>query len=700
MQSLHVVAPMIVRNEADNLPALFHSAKGLVDSWFLVDTGSTDATVEVARSLGATVIEDAWDDDFARSRNVALDAVTELLPPDAWVVILDGDDRVENAGALRQALEDASESVYALKVFSQTEGDGVESLYQTRVWKLSTGVRYRNPVHAAPKLDFLKDEVGNIILNYLEGGCIRHLGYTTPEGRIRNAERTLRICRTKMEPNDPQRLACECRALVLLQQWEEATSVALKLVMLFRQHGSLSTTIPYLCASRGLLLAGEVEQSFLILAECIQMGGGSQSDVWMNLIQTSAFGLMASTVMQARGSGEMSSSGHKTFGVLTALTGAGLLEQGLPSQTMDELRAYTEEVTGSIVYSRKMEPYEGWRTPSRPILHTPRSFGENPGGLRVLFVSDLDVAGQATTLCHALNSFTDHGARCCIYKSDFLQFSESSDHILLDRDGDEGLDKLKVLASEADLVHFLRFPIDVGDLKWGEILNPNKALVQYMGSQLRNNAKKFEEWHKATGVLGVSAWDYTMLEDAWMPYHLPLVWDHTLTGHTPEVVWRSEGEPLRICHATTWRGFKKTELFEKVCAELVEEGHDLEPVVIEKVSNKECLEIKQSCHATYDQLSVGIHGVSAIESMAMGHVVVGGISNWALSVNPEVPILRATEDNLKEVIASLCDVDVWQRQCLRLKPMEWVERQHSPKSVSQRFSYLYHFVVNGNVLLP
>ena len=699
MPSLHVVAPMIVRNEADNLPALFASAKGLVDSWFLVDTGSTDATVEVARSLGATVIEDAWDDDFARSRNVALDAVSELLAPDAWVVILDGDDRVENAPALRQALEDASESVYALKVFSQTEDDGIESIYQTRAWKLSTGVRYRNPVHAAPKLDFLKDDVGNIILNYLEGGCIRHLGYMTPEGRIRNAERTLRICRAKMDPNDPQRLACECRALVLLNEWEEATTVALKLVMLFRKHGSLSTTIPYLCASRGLLIDGEVEQSFLILAECVQMGGGSQSDVWMNLIQTSAFGLMASTVMQARGAGEMSSSGHKTFGVLTALTSAGLLEQGLPSQTMDELRAYTEEVTGSVVASRNVES-EGWDCPSRPMPHTATSFGESPGGLRVLIVADWDVAGQASTLCHALNSFTDHGARCCIYQGDYIKFSASSDHILLDRDGDEGMDKLKVLAYEADLVHFLRFPVDLGELKWGEILNPNKALVQYMGSQLRDNAQKFEEWHRATGVLGVSAWDYTMLEKSWMPYHIPLVWDHTLTGHTPEVVWRDKGEPLRICHPTTGRGFKKTELFETVCAELISEGYDLEPCIIEGMSNEVCLKTKQQCHATYDQLSVGIHGVSAIESMAMGHVVVGGISNWALSVNPEVPILRATEDTLKEVIASLCDVDVWQRQCLRLKPMEWVERQHSPKSVSQRFSYLYDFVVKGNVLLP
>jgi hypothetical protein len=688
---------MIVRDEADNLPHLFASAKGLVDSWLLVDTGSTDATVEVARSLGATVIEDAWDDDFARSRNVGLDAVSELLGPDAWVVILDGDDRVENAGAIRQALEDASESVYALKVFSQTEGDGVESIYQTRAWKLSTGVRYRNPVHAAPKLDFLKDDMGNIVLNYLEGGCIRHLGYMTPEGRIRNAERTLRICREKMDPNDPQRLACECRALVLLNQWEEATTVALKLVMLFRKQGSISTTIPYLCASRGLLLAGEVEQSFLILAECVQMGGGSQSDVWMNLIQTAAFGLMAATVMQARGSGEMSSSGHKTFGVLTALTGVGLLEQGLPTQTMDELRAYAEEVTGSIVYSRGAS-VEGWDT-ARPTPEYRGNFPGPEGSKRILVVGDREIAAQVSTLSQAINDHTPHASVSCIFVSDYLDFQRSVHSVVLDKDGEAGFEKLKALAEEADLVHFVRFPTDASDICWGDFLGPTNTLIQYMGSQLRENADTFREWHEATGVLGIVAWDYTLLEKGWMPYHVPLAY----SGASPPRPWRWSnwvGGPLRVCHAPTRREVKQTDLFLKVCQELVDEGHEIEPVLIEGVSNEECLTIKASCHVTYDQLSIGVHGMSAVESMALNHVVIAGISNWALSVHPRVPILRATESTLKDILGSLCTRDVYENELKRLQPVAWAKQMHDPSVVIQRLSYLYDLVWNGHRLLP
>tara|TARA_Y100000034_G_C6865215_1_gene394269 strand:+ start:216 stop:1439 length:1224 start_codon:yes stop_codon:yes gene_type:complete len=407
---------------------------------------------------------------------------------------------------------------------------------------------------------------------------------------------------------------------------------------------------------------------------------------------------MSSAIMQSKGSGEMSSSGHKAFGVLNALTGVGLLENGLPQNTMDELRAYAEEITGTTIYSRDMAA-TGWDAPSKSMPRSGR-FGEASGGLRILIVADWEVAGQVTTLYNAINAHTIHGARCCIYKGDHINFAPAYRDILLDEHGPKGLALLSELAKEADLVHFIRFPVDAQNIKWSRILNPNKTLVQYMGSQLRENAEKFIAWHKQTGVLGVSAWDYSMLESGWLPYHIPLVWDAALSEPKPEVVWRNEGEPLRICHATTRRGFKGTDHFVAVCKELQAEGHPLEFVVIEGKSNRECLEIKQSCHATYDQLSVGIHGLSAIESMGMGHVVIGGISNWALSIHPEVPILRATKQNLKEVIGALCDAGHWQNTVLSLNPMNWVERQHAPQAVAQRLSYLYDFVVNGHRLLP
>ena len=46
---------MIVRDEESNLPACLGSAAGLFDEIVVVDTGSKDRTIEIARSFGAKV---------------------------------------------------------------------------------------------------------------------------------------------------------------------------------------------------------------------------------------------------------------------------------------------------------------------------------------------------------------------------------------------------------------------------------------------------------------------------------------------------------------------------------------------------------------------------------------------------------------------------------------------------------------------
>ena len=67
---------MIVRDEEDNLPACLASAAGLFDEIVVVDTGSTDRTVEIARRFGARVFDFVWVDDFAAARNAALARAT------------------------------------------------------------------------------------------------------------------------------------------------------------------------------------------------------------------------------------------------------------------------------------------------------------------------------------------------------------------------------------------------------------------------------------------------------------------------------------------------------------------------------------------------------------------------------------------------------------------------------------------------
>ncbi len=80
---------MLVCNEAEFFERCLKSVKGLYDEIIVVDTGSTDNSVSIAKKFGAKVIEIAWRDDFAWARNQGLkEAKCD------WILILDPDETV------------------------------------------------------------------------------------------------------------------------------------------------------------------------------------------------------------------------------------------------------------------------------------------------------------------------------------------------------------------------------------------------------------------------------------------------------------------------------------------------------------------------------------------------------------------------------------------------------------------------------
>jgi tetratricopeptide (TPR) repeat protein len=84
---------MIVKDEEAMLGQCLAAVRDHVDEIVVVDTGSTDRTIEIAREYGATVLEREWTGDFAAARNVSFDAATGdwLLFLDADEVLVDGD---------------------------------------------------------------------------------------------------------------------------------------------------------------------------------------------------------------------------------------------------------------------------------------------------------------------------------------------------------------------------------------------------------------------------------------------------------------------------------------------------------------------------------------------------------------------------------------------------------------------------------
>ena len=81
-------AMVITHNEALNLPHCLKALQGWTNKIFVIDSGSTDGTQEIAKSLGAEVVHHDWP-GYAQQKNWALDTLPFESP---WILIVDADE--------------------------------------------------------------------------------------------------------------------------------------------------------------------------------------------------------------------------------------------------------------------------------------------------------------------------------------------------------------------------------------------------------------------------------------------------------------------------------------------------------------------------------------------------------------------------------------------------------------------------------
>ena len=190
-----VALSMIVRNEEANLGACLASVRGLFDDLVVVDTGSTDRTVEIARSFGARVFHFPWCDDFAVARNFGLYHTTA-----DWVFWLDADDRLavdqrRQLGQLLCSLDGAA--AYTCKIES-AEIVRVYRWHQVRLWPHRPEIRWRGRVHEQLTLGTLP--------SVASGVTIEHTGYQDAATLARKLARNERLIRMGLDeaPDDPK----------------------------------------------------------------------------------------------------------------------------------------------------------------------------------------------------------------------------------------------------------------------------------------------------------------------------------------------------------------------------------------------------------------------------------------------------------------------------------------------------------------
>ncbi|WP_052422094.1 tetratricopeptide repeat-containing glycosyltransferase family 2 protein [Paenibacillus sp. FSL P4-0081] len=139
---------MIVKNEADTLARCLQSVRGVADEIIIVDTGSTDSTVSIARSFGARIIPFPWNGDFASARNAGLAGARGT-----WILVLDADEELE-PGSKKELLVCAEHTEYEAFFVRIHNHKGTDRASQTitvnpilRMFKSRASYRFSGIIH-------------------------------------------------------------------------------------------------------------------------------------------------------------------------------------------------------------------------------------------------------------------------------------------------------------------------------------------------------------------------------------------------------------------------------------------------------------------------------------------------------------------------------------------------------------------------
>jgi glycosyltransferase involved in cell wall biosynthesis len=80
---------IITKNEAHIIGNTLQSLQGITDDFIIVDSGSTDNTLDICKKLGAKIIETGWD-GYGQNKNKGIDAAKYN-----WILNLDADEAID-----------------------------------------------------------------------------------------------------------------------------------------------------------------------------------------------------------------------------------------------------------------------------------------------------------------------------------------------------------------------------------------------------------------------------------------------------------------------------------------------------------------------------------------------------------------------------------------------------------------------------
>lgn len=199
---MKISAVYIAKNEGKNIARSLESIKDAVDELILVDTGSTDNTVDIFKSYGGKVFYQEWQDDFSAPRNLALSKATG-----DWIIILDADesfskDTRQNIGqVLRIAAPESNGLLINMTNYDKDTGEALDEFYSLRIVRNIKGLNYKGRIHET--LHIGDEELSNAQRVTKEILSIDHTGYTTSISQEKH-QRNLRLMEKAIAAGDPE----------------------------------------------------------------------------------------------------------------------------------------------------------------------------------------------------------------------------------------------------------------------------------------------------------------------------------------------------------------------------------------------------------------------------------------------------------------------------------------------------------------
>lgn len=211
-----ISACIIAKNEEDNMSGFLKSIRPVADEICILDTGSQDDTVSIAKKFADKIVEASWPEDFGEARNQSI----ALADPEAdWILWGDVDERLLYGEKLKKYLN--SEIFKGYVLFQQhliADMQDVQPDTPVRIYKNHKGFKFFGCVHehVEEALDIPIEPV--LILPDVK---FIHYGYPIEAVRRKKCMRNLPLLKKDREkyPNRKLGIVLMARDYLNLSQW-------------------------------------------------------------------------------------------------------------------------------------------------------------------------------------------------------------------------------------------------------------------------------------------------------------------------------------------------------------------------------------------------------------------------------------------------------------------------------------------------